>query len=86
MYIAVGILILQTELLVRALVLPQGVLSGIGRKVSSLFFGWQPPEVQTLQRVVVSKGQEQECLALVLTTTNLQRWRLTPSTEEVTAE
>lgn len=49
-------------------------MSGISRRVSSLFFGSQSAEVQELRRTVVCKDEEMETLALVLTSSNLQRW------------
>lgn len=69
----------------RPLVLPHGVLSGIGRRVSSLFFGAQTTEVQELRRAVVIDNEGMETMVLVLTSSNLQRWRIADQvTEEVT--
>lgn len=63
------------------------MLSGFGRRFSSLFFGAGSEEVQETRRVVCetadkARGQE-GLLIFVLTNTHLQQWRLGESAEEV---
>ncbi len=45
----------QAGLVVRQLQIPRGMLSGFGRRVSSLFFGSQPErEAQEVRRVLTT--------------------------------
>lgn len=78
------VLSLQSVLTVRSLAVPRSVFSGFGRRVSSIFFGSQTTEVQELRRVVVNSDSDRnESIALVLTGSNLQKWKITQITEEV---
>ena len=66
----------------REVQLPRGVLSGLSRRVSSLFFGGGAAETQETRRVVC--GEERGVGVLfVLTDTHLQRWKAHNDTIEV---
>ena len=66
----------------REVQLPRGVLSGLSRRVSSLFFGGGATETQETRRVVW--GEERGVGVLfVLTDTHLQRWKAHNDTIEV---
>ncbi len=68
----------------RQLVLPQSVFSGLGRRVSSLFFRPHESEIQEIKRTAVhSDVQSGESTVFVLTNSNLQQWKITDSTDEV---
>ena len=64
------------QLYVREVQKPHGMLSGLGRRVSSLFFGSSPPDLQETRRVVCEAGRVKGSSLFVLTTTHLQRWNL----------
>lgn len=64
----------------RSLVVQGGVFSGLGRRVSSLFFKSQQSEPQEAKRVIVDENRE---IAFVLTSTNLQRWKISRVNDEV---
>ncbi|XP_050036430.1 nuclear pore complex protein Nup133 [Dermacentor andersoni] len=70
----------QTALLIKALKAPQGLLAGIGRRVSSFIFGAMPSqssEARHLVKVLVeSTEEEEEKYVYVLLRNTLQKWFL----------
>ena len=79
------IIFLQCRLSMHPLSVPRGMLSGIGHRVTSIFFGSEPTEVQELRRVAVGQSQN-AAIAFVLTNSHLQKWRISRSSEEVRAD
>ena len=71
------------QLYIREVQIPRGMLSGFGRRVSSLFFGSGPPDLQETRRVVCKAGKDRGSFLFVLTNTHLQRWNLTETGEQV---
>ena len=59
------------------------MLSGFSRRMSSLFFGAQESGEQEVQRVSVSSLGTSTGLAFILTSTNLQKWVVNASGEQV---
>jgi len=58
------------------------MFSGIGRRVSSLFFGSQEPDTQEARRVVATaSGSSGVDVVFVLTSSNLQKWSIQQSSE-----
>ena len=69
----------------RSIALPgSGVFSGLGRRVSSLFFGSQSgSDVQDIRRVLTYHDELAGPVALALTTMNLRQWKISQVSEEV---
>ena len=82
----VVLLMLQAGLSVRQLHLPHGVLSGISRRVSSLFFGSHTLEVQESRKVAIAERTKssKDASVFLLTNANLQKWHIDSSSEQVT--
>lgn len=69
----------QTTLLIKPLKAPQGLLAGIGRRVSSFIFGAMPSQLETrhLVKVLVEPTEEEdEKYVYVLLRNSLQKWFL----------
>lgn len=75
--------IVQSGLSLHSLASSHGVFSGLGRRVSSIFFGSQNSEVEEARRVTVYQNDVSKVTALVLTSTNIKRWQITPDIDEV---
>lgn len=76
---------LQSGLSVRELHLPHGMLSGFGRRMTSLFFGSQPSEVQETRKVAVGEqlsSSYNTASVFLLTNANLQKWHVDSANEQ----
>ena len=63
--------------------MPQSIFSGLGLRVSSIFFGSQHTTVPEARRVLIHSNKQNETMAIVLTSNNFQRWRISSVTDEV---
>lgn len=77
----------QTGVSVRQLQLLHGVFSGIGRRVSSLFFGSHASEVQESRKLCASDhlSSGDGVSVFLLTSSNLQKWHIDSSSEQASA-
>ncbi|GFT94909.1 nuclear pore complex protein Nup133 [Nephila pilipes] len=69
----------QPNIICRTLTLPQGVLAGIGRKVSSFIFGVIPAqtsEIKQLNRVLSTRTDDGDYFLYVLSNSCVQKWHI----------
>ncbi|KAK8774293.1 hypothetical protein V5799_011175 [Amblyomma americanum] len=79
----------QTTLLIKPLKAPQGLLAGIGRRVSSFIFGAMPSQLEArhLVKVLVEPTEEEdEKFVYVLLRNSLQKWFLEEGPERLCSE
>jgi len=71
---------------VQSLTQPGGMLSGLGKRMTSMFFGSAASIQVEVKQVRTHLTNQGHVMAFILTATNIQRWNVSRSGDQVLTE